>query len=78
MKTTVTVTPKEAKTEYVKYPYFGRYAINKNDEIIIFFTEEDTGLCLKDNYGREGVYKSSWEESQFEPFIGTITITQES
>ena len=71
MKTTVTVTPKEAEKD-ISYPYWGK----AGNGDIVFFEAKNTGTRHNGNCGY-WKYMDLWDESMFTPIIGTITITQE-
>lgn len=49
-----------------EYPYIG---IDPNDNQIVYFWEDNTGLDLQ-----TGFFDDNWEESLFEKFNGTITL----
>ena len=74
MKTTVTVTPNEAKKEESKYPYYGQEI---GGDMIVFFISENEGVAISSNLYRQGVM-GNWPQNKFAPIIGTITIIQES
>lgn len=73
MKINVTVTPKEAKKEERKYPYFGQH----RNGWIVYFTGHEQGIAIKHKDEHYEGYISTWAEDTFTPIIGTITIEQE-
>lgn len=67
----VTLQEKPVKT---KYPYLGIFT---RDNVIVFFTEPDVGVCVYAGANPRnfvGEYKTTWNMSVFEPYNGTVTL----
>lgn len=69
----IEVKQNEAKAS-PKYPYIG---VSKDSGIIILFTGPDSGVCLNKGISKyiEGEYCNNWAESNFEPFNGTVILS---
>lgn len=75
MKINVTVTNKEAKKEESKYPYYGIHKDVPN--CIVNFVKENRGIALVNEVPHYKTTIGVWDEEDFTPIIGTITIEQE-
>ena len=68
----VQVNEKEQKP---KYPYLGKM---KSENVIVFFIDKSKGLVVNDNdFYHVGNFLSIWEEKEFEPFKGSITLSND-
>jgi len=58
-----------------KYPYIG---IKEDSGAIVLFIFERTGTTLIDGkYNKAGKFSTNWAESEFTPFNGTITLSND-
>lgn len=53
-----------------KYPYIGK---SKESGKIVLFTKTDVGMLISDNMHTH----QHWAEQNFEPFTGTITLSND-
>lgn len=58
------------------YPYLGEFKIEKIYKIVLFLSQ-NTGVILLTNDVREsvGVLSQTWEEKYFDPFRGSVTMS---
>ncbi len=71
----VEIKTQEHKDEPNEYPCIKKLGLAS----VVLFTAPRTGILLysNSNAGRIGRYDNSWVEELFEPFNGSITLTQE-
>ena len=57
-----------------KYPYIG---ISKSNSCLILFSSEGTGFVVDGGNFEIGYYRTNWNEDNFTPFKGTITLSND-
>lgn len=65
------------KENEIKYPCLMR---SKDSGCIVLFTERETGVCLyegRSNICFIGEHYNKWNVNYFEPFNGTLTLSNE-
>lgn len=55
------------------YPYIG---VTKTDRIVLF-TAKGTGIQINHTFGDFGANHGDWRESDFAPFTGTVTLSND-
>jgi ribosome-associated toxin RatA of RatAB toxin-antitoxin module len=67
------VNNKEQNAE-IKYPCL---MISDNYECIVLMQKEETGIALKHENQEMGYFSNMWDMSEFKPFNGTITLSND-
>lgn len=77
----LTIPTSDKKEAPLKYPCL---KVHHGDGIVVLFTEPRQGTVVKGSPDKEargtlrlGYFSSSWNEENFVPFYGTLSLTQE-
>jgi hypothetical protein len=69
----IEVNNKEQNTE-IEFPCL---MISDDSECIVLMHKEEIGIALKHENQEIGYFSNNWDMSEFKPFKGTITLSNE-